>query len=274
MWPICEPQLIKSSRNCPWVVRLYELAHCLLLYSRVQFYQHCSSWMLTWSRDILYVSEEVFLCPVKKGICGDTLLPKLWKRLLLSWTSTGRVGPHGLAWSCPFTPSSFSHLRNRTVAREATSGEIPCEATFRFSPLILLLSPSPYWFSSGAAHWEPSGWAAGNLDAADSAINDCRGTVFICSHAIWQWEIGVFLQKVNEVLYTSRWTGKFCWLNLKSEISLHFLDLAYKPTRHFLIVCRYDAKVVAVSGLCTLGQKKISVWCGLKMRCTNFKDKQ
>jgi len=122
---------------------------------------------------------------MKEGTCGcDALLPKIWKRLLLSWTSTGRVGPHGLAWSCPFTPSPFSWLRNRTIAREAVSGEIPSEATFRFSPLVLLLSPSSYWFSSRAAHSEPSDCATGDLDAAVSAVNDCRETAFVCSHAI------------------------------------------------------------------------------------------
>lgn len=120
---------------------------------------------------------------MEEGICGGDKLPsKPWKRLLLYWTSTGGVGAHGLAWSCPLTLSSFSQLRNRTVAREATSGEIPSEATLRFSPLTLLLSPSPYEFSNRAAHSKPSGCPAGNLDAAVS-VNDCKGTAFVYSHA-------------------------------------------------------------------------------------------
>lgn len=48
--------------------------------------------MLTRSCDILYVREEIFLCPVKEGTSGgDMLLPKLWIRLLLSWTSASGV---------------------------------------------------------------------------------------------------------------------------------------------------------------------------------------
>lgn len=184
---------------------------------------------------------------------GDTLLPKLWKRLVLSWTSTRRDGPQGLAWSCPLTMFSFSQLRNRTVAREATSGEIPSEATFRFSSVILLPSTSLYWFINGTAHSESSGCASGNLDAGVFTTKDCRETAFVCSHAVSQWECSRVLQKINEVLYTSRWTGKFCWLNLKSQISLHFLGFQYRSTKHFLIVYRYDSEVVAVSGLSTLG---------------------
>lgn len=120
---------------------------------------------------------------MKEDICGGDMLPsKPWKRLLFYWTSTGRVDPHGLAWSCPLTLSSFSQLRNRTVAREANSGEIPSEAGIRFSPLTLLLSPSPYEFSNRAAHSKPSGYLTGNLDAAVSVV-DCEGTAFVCTHA-------------------------------------------------------------------------------------------
>lgn len=150
------------------------------------------SFFVLWRRGLLLV---IHCClNFGKGFCNPGLH---WQ----GWSS----------WVCMVMSSHpnfpfWAEKQDCNLSSEISSGE-----NFRFSSLIPLLSSSPYWLHNGASHLEPSGCAAASLDRAVSALNNCRGSVFVCSHAIWQWEISGFFQKINEFLYASRWNGKFCW---------------------------------------------------------------